>query len=64
MLIDPAERDWSAEDASTVWHAAADGIPEAKVELRRREARAVTTDRMSPSALATMAARARNGRPA
>jgi hypothetical protein len=61
VLIDPAERDWSTEDDSTVWHAAGDGIPQAKAELRRREAQH-RVGRMSPSAKAAMVSRARNGR--
>jgi hypothetical protein len=57
VLIDPAERDWSTEDDSTVWHAAGDGIPQAKAELRRRE-----TQHRVGRAKAAMVSRARNGR--
>jgi hypothetical protein len=55
VLIDPATKDWTACDDSTVWHAAQDGVPQAKAELRKREMR----QRANPHAVAAAVARAK-----
>lgn len=61
MLVD--NEDWTKVSLSVLAHAAQGGAHGAADELRRREIKGATTDRMSPSAKAAMASRARNGRP-
>lgn len=46
MLLEPSTIDWSTADDSTVVYAARDGVPEAKDELRRREAKAIVAERI------------------
>lgn len=57
MLIDPAETDWSTCSDSKVYHAAQDGVPQAKAELRRREA----AHRMTPAVAAAVARKGKRG---
>lgn len=52
-MIDPATVDWSAEDDAAVYHAAKGGIPQAKRELARREAKG----KMHPAQRAALVAK-------
>lgn len=37
--LDPADINWTLADDAMLWHAANDGIPQAKAEMARRDAK-------------------------